>query len=486
MHIPSRRVALPCLGFALVSFLMIASTMTASIRVHLKSKFFPYLRAPFASTTGTPITTSSTESGSGLPLTSNMSALSAFLSSNKRAFLADLASKYGEGWTIVMGNEAGDLDSCASAIAFSYLSTTLDHTRTVALIQTPRADLFLREENLLAFRLAHLDGQNADLLTLDDITSISPSFQLSSLRTTFALVDHNRILPQFLADPKSQSELDRVVAIFDHHDDEGFHKSANPREIRVPTGSCASIVADYFRKRFPRSSGPEDAISQTSSLLISAIAIDTGGLKEGGKAEPLDRSVSEFLYPISSFGAPSIAVDKPNKDSKTITELTDALTDTKRDVSHLSGRDLLRRDYKESQFTSHDGNSIRVGLSTVPVGLNHWIDRDGAKKFWAAQDAWIKERNLDISGVLTTFRTRVKGKHKREMLLVFPSTGAVADAPTGLELKLYAALEANQELEMERKEIAGIEGRKARAWQQRNKQATRKTIAPLLKSILEE
>jgi exopolyphosphatase len=353
------------------------------------------------------------------------------------------------------------------------------------LIQTPRADFSLRAENLLAFHLSHLDSQNADLLTLDDISSSIP---LASLRTYYALVDHNRILPKFLADPNSPAELERVKAIFDHHDDEGFHKTANPRIIRVPTGSCASIVADYFRPRFPSSSGPADAISEVASLLLSAIAVDTSGLKEGGKAEPLDRSASQFLYPLTSFGAVSIAGDKPNEDSKTIPELADLLIESKRAVSNLAGRDLLRRDYKEYEFGSASaGNLTRVGLSTVPMGLNHWIERDGAEKFWAAQDAWMKERNLTCSGVLTTFRTITKNKHKREMLLIFPSTGtgSVADSSSGLELKLYTALEANEELDMERKELDGIEGRRARAWEQRNKQATRKTIAPALRAIIE-
>ncbi|KAH7337581.1 hypothetical protein B0J17DRAFT_573526 [Rhizoctonia solani] len=410
-----------------------------------------------------------------------MSALSTFFFANKKAFLDDLASSKAEGWTIVMGNEAGDLDSCASALAHSYLSTILDHKRTVALIQTPRADLRLRAENLLAFEYAHLSKNNSDLLTIDEITALT---KLEDLRSSYALVDHNKLLSKFLAKDSPLASAERVNAIFDHHADEGAHLTADPRIIHV-TGSCASIVTDYFLPRLPKSPVLGDALTDIFSLLLSAIIIDTSGLKEGDKTTDYDKTAADYLYPHTSFGAPSIAGGEPNKDRKTLSELADILVDSKRDVSRLSGHDLLRRDYKEFEWNDSKGALVRVGLSTVPMGLKHWIERDGKKSFWAAQNEWIKERNLAVSGVLTTFRTRTKNKHKREMLLVFPQTEQVADAPTGLELKLYTGIESNTVLGAEPKNIPGIEGRRARAWEQTEKQATRKQIAPAFKAIIE-
>ncbi|KAG8714049.1 Exopolyphosphatase [Ceratobasidium sp. 394] len=438
--------------------------MISAVRNHLRAKILPYLRAPFTSTT--------TATASSY----NMSTLSAFLLNNKQLFLADVSSNQGEGWTIVMGNEAGDLDSCASAIAHSYLSTTLDNTRTIALIQTPRADLALRPENLLAFELAHLDPNHNDLLTLDDIISSTP---LSNLRTSFALVDHNRLLPKFITEG-----ADRVTAIFDHHEDEKQHTNANPRIIST-TGSCASIVGRHFQTRFPSN----EAITDVASLLLSAILIDTNGLKkkeDGGKADATDLASSKSLYPLSRFGTIS-TTDQTSTESKTIPDLTEILSQAKLAVSHLSGRDLLRRDYKEYDFGSPTtGNFTRVGLSTVPMSLDDWIGRDGSAKFWSDQAQWISERSLTFSGVLTTFRTKKKQKHKREMLAVFPSAeGTVADTPTGLEKKLYESIEANEVLDAQRRDLEGIEGRRARAWEQKNKKATRKQVAPAIKAIIE-
>ncbi|KAF8607359.1 DHH phosphoesterase [Ceratobasidium sp. AG-I] len=416
-----------------------------------------------------------------------MSTLSQFLLDKKQAFLADLSSNQGEGWTIVMGNEAGDLDSCASALAYSYLSTTLDQTRTIALIQTLRADLHLRPENELAFQFAHLDPDNANLLTTDDITSSLP---LPTLRTSFVLVDHNTINPKFLNNPQTDpTQEDRVKAIFDHHDDDHHHQSASPRIIREPepvagsAGSCTSIIADYFHTRFPQASSitPHSAWSDVATLLLSAIAIDTNGLKAGGKAQEVDRTSSDFLYPISAFGALSISGDgTSNPESKTIPDLTKILSHRKGDVSGLPGQDLLRRDYKEYNYTTTNASQVRVGLSTVPMSLNKWLKRDGAATFWADQDAWIAKRELAVSGVLCAFETKEK-EHKREMLLVFSS-----NASTALEGQLYAGLEGNAGLDVVRRDLDGlVEGKRARAWEQRKAQATRKQIEPAIKAIIQ-
>ncbi|KAG9094775.1 Exopolyphosphatase [Ceratobasidium sp. UAMH 11750] len=120
------------------------------------------------------------------------------------------------------------------------------------------------------------------------------------------------------------------------------------------------------------------------------------------------------------------------------------------------------------------------------MSLDDWIERDGSAKFWTDQAQWISERSLTFSGVLTTFRTKKKQKHKREMLVVFPSAeGTVADAPTGLEKKLYESIEANEVLDAQKRDLEGIEGRRARAWEQKNKKATRKQVAPAIKAIIE-
>lgn len=174
---------------------------------------------------------------------------------------------------------------------------------------------------------------------------------------------------------------------------------------------------------------------------------------------------------------------------------------------------------------------INVGLSTVPVSLKDWLPRD--PDFWSATDGWMDERGLTVLGVLTSYRTKNvvgaagKGKHRRQLLFVVceptarPSdetgggSGSAGSGTSGasmdldeLERRLWAGLEGSTELRCERKEfkkkkhgphiVQGLKTssptddgaspsktRRVRLYKQGNVSATRKAVAPLVKSIIE-
>ena len=110
---------------------------------------------------------------------------------------------------------------------------------SIALLQISRNDLGLRPENVHALKLASLSTDQNEILCIDDLPSLTP---FPSNR--FALVDHNRLLSQFA---ENNSDVE-VVAVLDHHEDEGLYKdTANPRMIVVPTGSASSVVTQYIR-----------------------------------------------------------------------------------------------------------------------------------------------------------------------------------------------------------------------------------------------
>lgn len=383
-----------------------------------------------------------------------------------------------------------DLDSLASAIGWAWHASNAT-SQVVPLFQTPRADLHLRAENLHALELAGISAECSELLCIDDIPTQSDE-AAPFPSTSFALVDHNRLHPNFArANPTA-----RVVAIVDHHVDEGAHLDAAPRVVQVPTGSAASLVARVIAEE-----STVDIPRELATLLLCAILVDTNGLKEGGKAEDADRASAAYLFPrsllVDQGTVTELQADAPLHEASSIQNLAKTLQEKKADISHLGTRDLLRRDYKEySMVPSWAASSepVVVGLSTVPLGLKSWIPKD--PQFWSETETWMRERGLGVLGILTTFRDadkskgHGKGKHRREQLFVVR-----AGACEGLPERLFDGLQRSEELNLKardfvedygaEKDVGFGEGFEARVWKQGNVDATRKVTAPAVKAIIE-
>lgn len=74
-------------------------------------------------------------------------------------FLEALRNNDADDWVIVMGNEAGDLDSLVSALTLSYLYNHLETPqKAVALLQTEQGACSLWLPRLLAKRTSTLSG----------------------------------------------------------------------------------------------------------------------------------------------------------------------------------------------------------------------------------------------------------------------------------------------------------------------------------------
>ncbi|KAJ7628583.1 hypothetical protein FB45DRAFT_918684 [Roridomyces roridus] len=406
------------------------------------------------------------------------SSLCTFLQSAKQKYLSDVRATPSKGseWTVVMGNEAGDLDSVASSIAYAWVRSEIEKKPSIPLIQIAREDLVLRAENLYALGLAGIHDPGATLLCTTDIEELTST----TTTTTFALVDHNRLADAFSKD----SPTCRVVAVIDHHEDEGLHRDAEPRHVQ-PAGSCASHVANLYPKEV-------EMPSELATLLLSAILIDTNGLRVGGKAIQADHDAAAYLIPRSTLNADSVSSLSSAAEVK---RLSDELDSKKSDVSHLGAWDLLRRDYKEYTYTLnwHPGNpTIKAGLATVPVKLKAW-GSDGKREEVA--NRFMDHRGLSVLGVLTSFRDSGKlggkGKHRREQAWF------VRDADTSqgalqvddIAARLWKGLEESDELRVEKHKKMSLSMAAStvqwRIYKQGNANATRKATAPLLKNIIE-
>ncbi|KAI6015162.1 hypothetical protein F5J12DRAFT_717244 [Pisolithus orientalis] len=400
------------------------------------------------------------------------SILSQHLREQKTQFLRD----DGHGWTIVVGNEAGDLDSIASSIGYawyrSHAETQDIEEKTVALMPMPRSDFPLRAENVYALAMAGVHDPFDELLCPEDLP---PGHKC----TDYALVDHNSV--------PNPSPNKRVVAVIDHHDDDGKYYDTASLRIIEPAGSCTSLVTRLLMSGSGHTSLPPDL----AGLLLSAIAIDTQALRKGGKALETDHAAAAWLLD------PSMPGDVI--DHAWLRTLADTLRSKKFAVSHLSTRDLLRRDYKQYTLelspllTQESGGPAQVGLATVPLSLSAFF-KSGSAAVLTATTSWMEERGLTILGVLTTYRSK-KDKGRREQLwIVRDSKGAPQQQK--LARTLFDGLEAEASLALKPRTFSRYgfastvndspfgQAFIARVYKQMNTHATRKQVAPLLKRIL--
>ena len=358
-------------------------------------------------------------------------------------------------------------------------------------------------------------------MTIDDLPA--PAARLATLGTRFSLVDHNVLLDQFRSHPESPDDSRddaRVVSILDHHVDERKHLGAEPRVIEL-IGSCSSLVTRHYIV----GSG-EPVPTPLADLLLSAIAIDTRmkPVADGGKAADVDLKAVETLLPFSSFFATSTATTAVAASSSESSPMGAAaldalkaynsrLSDAKEDVAHLSGHDLLRRDYKE-----YHGSLIRYGLSTVPLSLSTWLEKfltppssSSSSSLDAKQAAvnellhevrhWMDERDLSLAGVLTSYshikKSGTVGGRRREILIVargsndkqaaaFDSVFAGLEKDQVLELGEWKAIK-DYSIDRGRGDSQGGEGwERWQVWQQGNARATRKQVAPALKELVHQ
>ncbi|EEB91766.1 hypothetical protein MPER_09825 [Moniliophthora perniciosa FA553] len=369
---------------------------------------------------------------------------------------------------------------------------------TIPFIRIHPDDLKLRAENMYALSLAGVTEPQNQLFLLSDVPEGTWN------QTNFALVDHNRLAPEYAQG--DGEEKPRVVAVIDHHEDEGLYaETANPRTI-MPTGSCASQVAAFIFNTTPHDSNstPPSIPSEVATLLLSRILIDTSlkTTSEGGKATDIDVHAAALLLPhvayseeVTSEDIQSMASGLAAPDIYTLPGQASDLAATRiqwnipsaivakittfpdphqhfSDVSHLSAPELLKRDYKEYTFdVGLEGEKVtlKAGLSTVPVELPAWfgagLHSDDGDITTVLTDGrgFMEERGLAILGILTHYqKERKKGgkpKGKREMAWLiredyFSTSGSsqetsIARAHT-LARRIFTGIEANEVLSVKK------------------------------------
>ena len=304
-----------------------------------------------------------------------------------RSYLSGTRSRITSGRTVccVLGNEAADLDSMASAVMYAYFrdcTAGADGIAYVPVINIPREDYKLRTEAVYLFSEAGIDPDWLIFIDEIDLTALH-----SGGRLKVALVDHNRMAAT------QEAFASTVIELVDHHKDEGLFENAGPRMIE-PVGSAATLVAEAVLDR------DQSILEQGSArLLLGTILLDTVNLDpEAKRATEKDQQIVEALTGMT--GADRQA-------------LFDTLQFEKFNVSALSTSDLLRKDYKQWRM----GES-RVGISSVLLSVADWLKKDA--NLSASLASYLSSQRLDV---LIAMNAYTNPEFTRELVVYCPDEG---------------------------------------------------------------
>lgn len=423
----------------------------------------------------------------------------------------------GQPITVVFGNEAGDLDSMASALSVAYFKHCValsDKTKEqrvfVPMINIPRTDLRLRPEVIRAFEIAFREDA-AEMLQASDLFARIP-FRDEVMLDVLAerndlhiiLTDHNRLAP-------FQSAFgDKVSGIYDHHADEGMYKKSYDRVIDS-VGSCCTLAARLWMEE------PDLMVTymprELSLLLLEAIIVDTASLSSSVTTET-DKSAAKFLYQ-------RLGRDRSRDARKEYYKaLADEMSSAKKLLRQLKSDELLRRDCKEIEV-----ESVKIAISTISWsidGSDGWIARDdrgagleeSAKKIAGEIVRFARKRTLDM--VLLLLRKGKGDLYERQIVVccrekisklqqqaavegTLKRMGQDASVVRVLEYEtldsLFKELEDHADMDLEPLAIPGLgpqteftdeEGAKwfFRCYTQLNTEASRKKVVPALQEVI--
>jgi len=273
--------------------------------------------------------------------------------------------------SVVVGNQASDMDSICCALTLAYLRTVTqcaDNEVCLPLVACNREDSTMRGETVFALKQAGVEM--ADLVFGDD-ACVSMLFDKA---VAVGLCDHCK------ADDFSQQGAPKIDCIVDHHKDQDAHPQVQGilRKIAegyIPQkdtkkqliGSCTSAVVENYLGHHAHNG--VELLSRDNGavaiVLYSVILIDTGNLSvDMNKATNRDIAACGITRYFAG-GLPSQDV--------WYQQLIKAKTDI-----HLwrpmSGEKILRYDFKV--FTSTDG-TLRVGISSILCTIDDFVAKPG-------------------------------------------------------------------------------------------------------------
>jgi len=271
----------------------------------------------------------------------------------------------------VIGNEAADVDSLISAYAMAQFLDS-DKVQGIALAQILREEFRLRGDALALFRRAGSpllgDGSPARLLFWDEV-DWGAVHSLSS--RSLVLTDHNKMTAKV-----AEHFEGRVERIFDHHADTGSYPDAEVIIDEALGSACTLVVEQFSAAAVPMS-------AEIGTLLAGVILLDTRNFNPiDAKGTPRDKDALDRLSEFIPAGRGS---------------WYDELMAARKDVSHLSVRELLLLDLKTANTSS--GRVIAFSSIFGPI-RDVCEGAGGAAPFLEEAEAMAESKGYDAMVVL--------------------------------------------------------------------------------------
>lgn len=341
---------------------------------------------------------------------------------------------------VIMGNEASDLDSAASAIGYAYLQNCMakinpDIGLVIPILNIPNEDLALKTEVCYYLKKCGIPVQ--DLYFRD---TINFDVLIASSQLEIVLVDHHVLSEQdtFLKP--------YVTEVIDHRPLDQDWKWENVKKTMEIVGSCATLIAEIAiaQNAFPV---PQEVLM----LLYGTIILDTACLAETPKKYTAkDVSVLEELE--------KRLLHKPGRDA-----LYKELLSVRCDITGLSVSQLLRKDMKVVS---------NIPISSLPLLTQDFLAMPAAEEEIEKFAGTYQHNAVIMLGV-----SKSGGEFKRE-LAIFAQEQHLLKMLTD---SLTKSQTPNLQLQRIKK---NSDGGKLILFQQLNKDASRKQILPVVKQTV--
>jgi exopolyphosphatase len=328
--------------------------------------------------------------------------------------------------TIILGNEASDLDSIASSLSYAYFQNKTKNHLFIPVINIPSNEFKLRTETTWFFKKLEMDSS---------LLLFWPEIEKQNLENVdFILTDHN------VLSNHQQAFASNVVEIIDHHVDENKYSPKN--KIIESVGSVCTLIGEIILEKELEIPLP------ILELLLGTILLDTMNLNpEFKKVKEKDMKVANQLSSLCGYTL---------KDQM---ELYEKLQFERFNVDSLSSLDLLKSDYKEKKR-----NQVNIGISSVKCSLDNWIKKDSMLE--NVLNEFTKENGVDLLFCMNAYF--LKDEFFRDLLIYSKDKDLLK------KMKHFLLVERDD------LKLVKLEHETLSIYSQKNIAASRKVLDPLL------